>query len=119
MVTIPLFLGISGGEFFIILLVVLLLFGPGKIPEIARTIGKGMNELKRLQFEFDKQVREISRELNQQDLDKEVKPADAELMESPQEQAESENPDATYKPDDPYGLNDENQGLPGTEKASD
>lgn len=119
MVSIPLFLGISGGEFIIILLVVLLLFGPGKIPEIARTLGKGMNELKRIQFEFNKQVRDISREINQQESEKEVKVSDVQTEENSADTIVNDNPDASYKPDDPYGLKEEEQGLPGTERTSE
>jgi sec-independent protein translocase protein TatA len=38
--------GIGGGELFFIILVVLMLFGSDKIPEIARALGKGMAQLK-------------------------------------------------------------------------
>jgi len=38
--------GIGGGEFFFIIIVVLMLFGSDKIPEIARALGKGMQQLK-------------------------------------------------------------------------
>jgi len=38
--------GIGGGEFFFIIIVVLMLFGSDKIPEIARGLGKGMQQLK-------------------------------------------------------------------------
>lgn len=38
--------GIGGGEFFLIIVVVLMLFGSDKIPEIARGLGKGMHQLK-------------------------------------------------------------------------
>lgn len=38
--------GIGGGEFIIIILVVLMLFGSDKIPEIARTLGKMFRQLK-------------------------------------------------------------------------
>ncbi|MGV3460024.1 MAG: Sec-independent protein translocase subunit TatA/TatB [Flavobacterium sp.] len=38
--------GIGGGELFFIIIVVLMLFGSDKIPEIARTLGKGMRQLK-------------------------------------------------------------------------
>ena len=38
--------GIGGGEIFFILIVILMLFGSDKIPEIARTLGKGMAQLK-------------------------------------------------------------------------
>lgn len=38
--------GIGGGELVFILFVVLMLFGSDKIPDIARTLGKGMAQLK-------------------------------------------------------------------------
>lgn len=38
--------GIGGGEFIVIILIVLMLFGSDKIPEIARGLGKGMQQLK-------------------------------------------------------------------------
>jgi sec-independent protein translocase protein TatA len=37
---------ISGGEIFIIMLIVVMVFGADKIPEIARGLGKGMRQLK-------------------------------------------------------------------------
>lgn len=40
------FLNMGGGEIFVILLVILLLFGSKKIPELARGLGKGMREFK-------------------------------------------------------------------------
>jgi TatA/E family protein of Tat protein translocase len=42
-----LFLDISGGELLIIVVAVFLIFGPKKVPEIARQMGKVMNELKK------------------------------------------------------------------------
>lgn len=38
--------GIGGGELVVIILIVLMLFGSDKIPEIARGLGKGMQQLK-------------------------------------------------------------------------
>jgi len=49
---------ISGQEIVIIALVVLLLFGSKKIPEMARGLGKGMRE-------FRKAADDIKREINQ------------------------------------------------------
>ena len=40
------FLFISGAEIFVILVIVLMLFGADKIPEIARGLGKGMRQIK-------------------------------------------------------------------------
>lgn len=65
---------ISGSEIFIILLVVLLLFGANKLPEIARGLGKGMNEFKRatrdIRSEFDEQTRDIQNEVK--DIKKDI-----------------------------------------------
>ena len=44
--TIPLFLGLIGWEWRIILIVVLLLFGGKKIPELMKGIGKGVRSFK-------------------------------------------------------------------------
>jgi sec-independent protein translocase protein TatA len=55
--------GISGGEILIVLLLVLLLFGPKKIPEIARAIGKGMNEVKKVQRDINAEINRYSREI--------------------------------------------------------
>ena len=48
--------GIGGGEFFFIILVVLMLFGSDKIPEIARTLGKGMQQLKNASNEIKSEI---------------------------------------------------------------
>ncbi len=60
----PLF--ISGSEIFIIFLVVLLLFGSNKIPELARGLGKGMKE-------FKKATSEIKKEFNNIEISTEIK----------------------------------------------
>ena len=51
---------ISGQEIFIIMLAVLLLFGAKRIPEIARGLGKGMNEFKKAADDIKKEIRENS-----------------------------------------------------------
>jgi sec-independent protein translocase protein TatA len=40
----------------IIFLVVLLLFGAKKIPELARGVGKGMNEFKKARDDFEREI---------------------------------------------------------------
>lgn len=58
MATTLLFLGsIGGGEWLVVILVVLLLFGAKRIPELARGLGRGIRE-------FKDASREISREMN-------------------------------------------------------
>jgi sec-independent protein translocase protein TatA len=48
--------GIGGGEFLVIILVVLMLFGSDKIPEIARGLGKGMQQLKNASNEIKSEI---------------------------------------------------------------
>ncbi|QEE48278.1 twin-arginine translocase TatA/TatE family subunit [Flavobacterium alkalisoli] len=48
--------GIGGGELFFIIMVVLMLFGSDRIPEIARTLGKGMKQLKNATNEIKSEI---------------------------------------------------------------
>jgi TatA/E family protein of Tat protein translocase len=63
-----LFFDISAGELMVILLVAFLVFGPSKIPEIARKIGRGMNEIRRasdeIKREITKETRKVENDLN-------------------------------------------------------
>jgi TatA/E family protein of Tat protein translocase len=55
-------MGLGPWEIFWIFLAILLIFGGKKIPEIARAMGKGMNE-------FNKAKREITESLNEPETD--------------------------------------------------
>lgn len=46
-------------EIVVILLIALLLFGPKKLPEIGRTMGKAMKELRNAAREFSSSVQEL------------------------------------------------------------
>jgi sec-independent protein translocase protein TatA len=59
------YLFISGGEIVIILLIVVMLFGADKIPEIARGLGKGMRQLRDA-------TNEVKREINQSAYKKDI-----------------------------------------------
>jgi sec-independent protein translocase protein TatB len=48
--------GIGGPEVLVILLVALLVFGPKSLPGVARGLGKGMRDLRRLATEFQREV---------------------------------------------------------------
>ena len=58
------FLFISGQEIFVILLVVLLLFGANKIPEIAKGLGKGMREFRKAADDIKKEMNDHTGDLN-------------------------------------------------------
>ncbi len=57
----------GAGEIMLVVLAVLLVFGPGKIPEIARNLGKFINEIKRASEDIKT---EINREADRIDRDK-------------------------------------------------
>jgi len=67
-----LFFDISTGEVFIILLVLFLIFGPQKMPEIARKIGKVINQMKHATSELSREFNEESKEIRKT-LDDETK----------------------------------------------
>ena len=58
----PLF-GIQGWEWIIIALVVLLLFGGKKIPELMRGIGKGVKSFKQGMKEVEGEMNEIKKDI--------------------------------------------------------
>jgi sec-independent protein translocase protein TatA len=90
--TVLLFLNLGGGEIFIILLVVLLMFGGKGVPTMAKTLGKSIREFKDaangIQRDFQNSAQEIHRETNQQTTV--VKEEVQELTSTPINQKENE-----------------------------
>lgn len=57
------FIGIpTGSEWWIILLVVVLLFGAKKLPELARGIGRSVGEFRKAKSEFDREMEQAIRD---------------------------------------------------------
>jgi len=50
--------GLGGTEMIVILAVVLLLFGPKKLPELARGLGKGLREFKKASSELKETIQD-------------------------------------------------------------
>ena len=59
--------GIGAGEFIVILIVGLIVFGPSKLPEVGRAIGKGLREFRKAQAA-------LSQTLNDVDISEQKKP---------------------------------------------
>ena len=77
MVPALLFLDISFGEIFIIVAVIFIIFGPQKIPEIARKVGKGMQEIKKASSEIKREInKEVSTYKTDLDLERIVNESD-------------------------------------------
>ena len=67
---------IGGGELILIILAVIVLFGPKKLPEIMKTAAKGIRQFKKAQADLNEQFRsvkeEVDKEINNLDPDKAV-----------------------------------------------
>ncbi|PSQ03277.1 twin-arginine translocase TatA/TatE family subunit [Halobacteriales archaeon QS_5_70_17] len=56
----PLFPGVPGGiEIFVVLLIVVLLFGANKLPKLARSSGQAMGEFRRGREQVESELREM------------------------------------------------------------
>ncbi len=51
------------GELLLIVLVILLLFGPQKLPDISRTLAKGLAQVRKAQAEFHRNLNLITEEI--------------------------------------------------------
>lgn len=57
-------MGIGFTELVVILVIILILFGPGKLPEIGKALGKGIREFKDAQHDIKKQIDEDTTDKN-------------------------------------------------------
>lgn len=55
---------VGGGELLLILLAVIILFGPEKIPEVSRFINKGIQKMRQAQNQIQEEITNITREVN-------------------------------------------------------
>ncbi len=46
------FFGMGFGEILLVVIIALIIFGPGKIPEVARTVGRTIRSLRKLTSDF-------------------------------------------------------------------
>ena len=56
----------GGPDLFIILLIVLVLFGAKKLPELARSLGQSMNEFRKAREEFDRELHTAANDVKSQ-----------------------------------------------------
>ncbi|MBN2164888.1 MAG: twin-arginine translocase TatA/TatE family subunit [Marinilabiliaceae bacterium] len=91
--------GLSGGEILVIFLVILILFGSDKLPGLARTIGKGMNEFKKASEDIKREIRTSASEMKEDII---------EARRTVREDVNKKNDNIDDVLDnDPYGLNEE------------
>lgn len=97
--------GIGYTEILVILVVALIVLGPKNLPKIARTLGKGLGEFRRVSTEFQ---RTINTEIEVEESTKRKKDAEARLAKRKEEDeakeatkasTESEEPELAVAPD--------------------
>ena len=66
---------ISTSEIFVVLIIVVMLFGSKKIPELARGLGKGLRELKDSSNDIRREIQSSTDEITKQSqkIDKDLK----------------------------------------------
>ncbi len=71
----------GGSEILLILLVILILFGADKLPHFARTLGKGMQEMKKATDDIKKELLESTNDIKDSftDIKKEIKSSEDEI----------------------------------------
>lgn len=89
------FLGpIGGPEMIMIFVVILLLFGAKKLPELARGVGKSMGEFKKAREEFEREITRSEDEVRRDDRDKQARREEKEKVADPKPAADKETHDA-------------------------
>ena len=63
----PLLFGLGWGEIVLIVLVILLLFGGKKIPELMKGLGKGVKSFKSGLSEVENEIEEIKKDINSEE----------------------------------------------------
>jgi sec-independent protein translocase protein TatA len=86
------FMDMGIGEILLILVVALIIFGPSKIPEIARMLGRAVGALRRASFDLTSQIKK--------ELEEEEKTSHSQSRTSSADKTTKSTAAETVKPDD-------------------
>lgn len=90
--------GVGGGEFLVILVIALIVFGPGRLVEVASSLGKAFREFRKMSQDLTTELQkelEVTKEL-QTELEKELQPLTGEEAKK-EPQTESSDNEASTK----------------------
>jgi len=93
--------GIGMTEIVVILVIALLIFGPNKLPELARSLGKGFGEFRRASYDLRQSLAEVAEP---------DPPPRTETAQSPTVQSEADDPQAAAAPPAPDSRDPNPQG---------
>lgn len=94
---------LGGGELLLILVAVLILFGPKKLPELAQGLGKGLRQFKQAQQEFTDQINNAFTDEQRKESARKAQPGASNTVSRPitpvQSQPQQADPAAEQKPE--------------------
>ncbi len=97
-----LFFDFGSGEILLIVLAIFLVFGPGKIPELARNLGRFMNEMKRatedIKTEINREADKLERKKKLEEYKKQLNLETVEPEKEKKKESESATPTDENKP---------------------
>lgn len=85
--------GIGMPELIVIMVIALIVIGPHKLPELAKSLGKGLAEFKKASEDFQKNIQEEARKADLQETEKKAEAAPTEHAEE-----SAQKPDESKKP---------------------
>jgi sec-independent protein translocase protein TatA len=88
--------GIGMPELIVILVIALIVIGPNKLPDLAKSLGKGLAEFKKASDDFQRNIQEEARKADVLDAQKQ-EPQPSEVA---SETAEESTQQAAQQPDD-------------------
>lgn len=71
------FFGIGPMELLLILVIALVVFGPKRLPEIGRALGKGLREFRRATSDLSRATSDLTKQVTEEMRDKEVEKVDS------------------------------------------
>ena len=75
--------GIGMPELIVIMVIALIVIGPNKLPELAKSLGKGLAEFKRASEDFQRNIQEEARKVEVQEVQKEAPQTTAQEQAAP------------------------------------
>lgn len=87
--------GIGGGELLVILVIALIVFGPGRLTEVASSLGKALREFRKMSQDLTTELQkelEVTKELKAE-LQKELQPLPGEEAKKEPQAEDSRAPD--------------------------
>ena len=116
-------MNLGAGEILLLALLALLLFGPKRLPEVGRQVGRALAEIRRVSREFEREVREVAepfeREVRgvtepfERELRETAEPLEREVRELEREARR------TYAIDDDYSSFDVREPAPDAATSDD